>query len=108
MGLFRKTAYIASGGIVAPHSRKQRTALKTLAAVQGASPEQVRKTGGRYDFDSAVTGTPRVGSSAVRNAQFLKLVAAWKADTEKDGSEAIGAWSERHGYGALGENMPLT
>lgn len=60
MGLIRKSLYLASGGVVAPHSKKQRTALKTLAAIQGASPEEVRRTGGRYDFDSVVTGTPRV------------------------------------------------
>lgn len=111
MGLFRKAAYVASGGVVAPHSRKQRTALKTLAAVQGASPEQVRKTGGRHDFDSAVTGTPRVtsprtGAGSATNDQFLRLLAAWKADTEKDGLETIGQWSKRHGYGDLGELMP--
>ncbi len=110
MGLIRKTAYFATGGIAAPHSKKQRTALKQLAAVQGASPEQVRETGSRRDTETVLTGTPRVTSPGLRAspAQFRTLVLLWKADTEKDGRETVGAWSQRNGYGELGELMPAS
>ena len=64
MGLLRKSLYLGTGGIVAPNSRKQKKAAQTLAAIQGASPAQVRQTGGRYDFDTVITGTPQVRMSA--------------------------------------------
>jgi hypothetical protein len=51
MGLIRKSLYVASGGIVAPHSRKQRIAMQQLAALQGATPQEVRQRGGRGDVD---------------------------------------------------------
>lgn len=75
MGLIRKTLYLGTGGAVAPHSKKQRVSLQQLAALQGASPEQVRRTGGRYDFDSAVTGTPRVQTG--QSAQDRTGTAMW-------------------------------
>lgn len=51
MGLIRKSLYLASGGIVAPNSRKQRVAKQQLAALQGATPQEVRQRGGRGDYD---------------------------------------------------------
>ena len=59
-------------------ARWQRTSLKTLAALQGASPAQIRQTGGRNDYDSFLTGTP-----AVRPASPARKVtgdtAQWRA-----------------------------
>jgi hypothetical protein len=87
MGLIRKSAYLATGGAVAPHSRKQRTALKQLAALQGASPDQVRQTGGRNDYDSFLTGTPRVTAptasrpaSRARSSRPAGDAAQWRAE----------------------------
>ena len=50
MGLIRKSLYLGTGGVVAPHSRKQRVAMKQLAALQGRGEAEVRRAGGRSDF----------------------------------------------------------
>jgi len=49
MGLIRKSLFLGTGGIVAPNSKKQRAQKQVLAALQGQSPEQVRRAGGRYE-----------------------------------------------------------
>lgn len=51
MGLIRKAAYLGSGGIVAPRSRKGRQHAQVIAAMQGKSAEEIRRAGGRYDFE---------------------------------------------------------
>ena|SRR6266567_4038727 len=50
MGLIRKGLYLGTGGLVAPNSKKQRRALQMLKATQGATSEEIRRTGGRSDF----------------------------------------------------------
>jgi hypothetical protein len=50
MGLIRKSLYLGTGGVVAPNSRKQRMALKQLAALKGRSEAEIRRAGSRYDF----------------------------------------------------------
>jgi hypothetical protein len=47
MGLIRKSLFVATGGIVAPRSKKQKTALQTFAALQGAAPAEVKRKGTR-------------------------------------------------------------
>jgi len=49
MGLIRKALHVATVGAVAPNSKKQRVAKQTLVAIQGGSPSQVRRAGGRYE-----------------------------------------------------------
>jgi hypothetical protein len=51
MGLIRKSLFLGTGGLVAPNSKKQRQQKQMLAAMQGATPSEVRRAGGRYDFD---------------------------------------------------------
>jgi hypothetical protein len=48
MGLIRKSLHVATLGAVSPTSKKQRVASQTLAAIQGGTPAQVRRAGGRY------------------------------------------------------------
>jgi hypothetical protein len=47
MGLIRKSLYLGTGGVVAPNSKKQRQQKQVLAALQGATPEEVKRAGGR-------------------------------------------------------------
>jgi hypothetical protein len=57
MGLIRKSLFLASGGIVAPNSKKQRNQRQLLAAAQGKSDAEVRRAGGRYEHSlGAVLG----------------------------------------------------
>lgn len=57
MGLIRKSLFLASGGIVAPNSKKQRNQRQSLAAAQGKSDAEVRRAGGRYEHSlGAVLG----------------------------------------------------
>jgi hypothetical protein len=58
MGLIRKSLHIATAGVVAPNSKKQRVQRQILAAVQGQSPAQVRRAGGRYEHSLATVGMP--------------------------------------------------
>lgn len=51
MGLIRKSLYLGTGGLVTPHSKKQRHQKQILAAMQGAAPSEIRRAGGRYDFN---------------------------------------------------------
>jgi hypothetical protein len=53
MGLIRKSLHVATVGAVAPNSKKQRVAKRTLVAIQGGTPEQVRRAGGRYEYSLA-------------------------------------------------------
>lgn len=50
MGIIRKSPYLGTGGLVSPNSKKQRRQMQTLKAMQGATPEEIRQAGGRYDF----------------------------------------------------------
>jgi hypothetical protein len=49
MGLIRKSLYLTTGGLVAPNSRKQRVQMQQLAAMQGATDEEIRRRGSRGD-----------------------------------------------------------
>jgi hypothetical protein len=49
MGLIRKSLFLGTGGLIAPNSKKQRTAKQQLAALQGKSDAEVRRAGGRYE-----------------------------------------------------------
>jgi hypothetical protein len=60
MGLIRKALHVGTVGAVAPNSKKQRVAKQTLAAAQGASPEQVKRAGGRYEHSLASAFRPSV------------------------------------------------
>lgn len=51
MGLIRKSLYLGTSGLVAPNSKKQRQQKQILAAIQGATPAEVKRAGGRYDFN---------------------------------------------------------
>ena len=51
MGLIRKLTYVASGGVVAPRSASERRDIRMIAAMQGKSADEIRRAGGRYDFD---------------------------------------------------------
>lgn len=69
MGLIRKSLYLASAGAVAPNSKKQRRAAQTLAAVQGATPAEIRRAGGRTD--PWVTQPTSVRTDAISRAGSL-------------------------------------
>jgi hypothetical protein len=58
MGLIRKTAWLASGGIVRPTSKKEKRHAELLAAIQGKDAKTVRRAGGRYDASNLFGGTP--------------------------------------------------
>jgi len=49
MGLIRRSLHIATGGMVAPNSKKQKLIRQQLAALQGKTPEEVKRTGGRLE-----------------------------------------------------------
>ena len=58
MGLIRKSLYLGTGGVVAPNSKKHRDQMKMLAALQGAMPAEIKRAGGRYDFDGFMGQSP--------------------------------------------------
>jgi hypothetical protein len=58
MGLFRKAAWLASGGIVRPTSKEEKRHAELLAAIQGKDAKTVRRAGGRYDASNLLGGTP--------------------------------------------------
>jgi hypothetical protein len=58
VGLFRKTAWLASGGLVRPTSKAEKHHAELLAAVQGKDAATVRRAGGRYDASNLLGGTP--------------------------------------------------
>jgi hypothetical protein len=58
MGLIRKSLYLGTGGLVGPNSKKQRLQMQQLAALQGATPQEIKRRGGRYDFDGLVGLAP--------------------------------------------------
>ena len=71
MGLIRKSLFAASGGLVAPNSKKQRRQLQILAAMQGATPAEVRRAGGRgyaalFSLPSSPPRTATPAASAPR------------------------------------------
>jgi len=51
MGLIRKGLFMTTG-LVAPYSKKQKTQMQILAALQGATPEEIANTGTRSSFCS--------------------------------------------------------
>jgi hypothetical protein len=51
MGLIRKSLYLGTGGLVASNSKKQRKQKQILAAMEGATPSEIKRAGGRYDFN---------------------------------------------------------
>jgi hypothetical protein len=51
MGLIRKSLYLGTGGLVAPNSKKQRQQKQILAAMRDATPSEIKRAGGRYDFN---------------------------------------------------------
>lgn len=57
MGLFRKTAYLASAGVIAPRSRKDRRHAQTIAAIQGKSADEIKAAGksGRHDVNALMS-----------------------------------------------------
>ncbi|MDA8322601.1 MAG: SHOCT domain-containing protein [Actinomycetota bacterium] len=63
MGLIRKSLYLTTGGLVAPNSRKQRIQMQQLAALQGATDEEVRRRGGRGDV-AGILGLPPASVAA--------------------------------------------
>ena len=67
MGLIRKALFVTTVGAVAPNSKKQRAARQTLVAIQGGSPAQVRRAGGRYEHGPA---------AAIENARVARERAA--------------------------------
>jgi hypothetical protein len=67
MGLLRKALHITTVGVIAPNSTKQRVAKQTLVAIQGGSPAQVRRAGGRYEHGPA---------AAIENARVARERAA--------------------------------
>lgn len=100
VGLIRKSLYLASGGIVAPNSKKQRRQAQILAALQGRSPKEVKRAGGRYDFEGFLgqqpTAPPTAGQRIERptkkrgsddadlqariNSMFATPEARWRAE----------------------------
>lgn len=75
MGLIRKSFHVATVGAVAPNSKKQRVAKQQLAALQGKTPAQVRRAGGRYEhsvgsvFSGSSTSSPAVRAVRPRATQ---------------------------------------
>jgi hypothetical protein len=63
VGLIRKSLFLGTGGLVAPSSKKQRVQMQQLAALQGATPEEIRQRGGRNDTD----GFLGIAPASVRN-----------------------------------------
>jgi hypothetical protein len=51
IGLIRKAAFLGTGGIVAPRSKKERDQIRLIGAMQGKSATEIRRAGGRYDFE---------------------------------------------------------
>lgn len=97
MGLIRKSLYLGTGGLVAPNSKKQRQQAQILAAMQGATPKEVRRAGGRYDFDGFWGQPP--ASVARRSAERQKP----SAERQKpSGSPEVRASSEA----AIGPKPP--
>jgi hypothetical protein len=58
MGLIRKAAWLTSGGIVRPTTKKEKHHAGLLAAIQGKDAKTVRRAGGRYDASNVLPGTP--------------------------------------------------
>lgn len=70
MGLIRKSLFVATAGAVAPRSTKQRVALQTLAAIQGATPEQIERTGTRR---GGITGRAGAMPAPARQTRVGKV-----------------------------------
>lgn len=77
MGLIRKSLFLGTGGLVSPNSKKQRLQMRQLAALQGASPGEIRRAGGRYDFNGFFGQPP----ASVRRGQAVQPPAV---DTEPE------------------------
>ena len=88
MGLIRKALFVTTVGAVAPNSKKQRAARQTLVAIQGGSPAQVRRAGGRYEHGPA---------AAIENARVARERAA----------QAQAQHTPRYGYQMRGDAMRL-
>jgi len=56
-GLIRKSLILGTGGLVAPNSKKQRLQMQQLAALQSATPEEIRQRGGRNDVADCWAGS---------------------------------------------------
>jgi hypothetical protein len=50
MGLIRRSLHIATGGAIAPNSKKQRLIRQHLAELRGKTPEEVRRARGRFEY----------------------------------------------------------
>ena len=100
VGLIRKSLYLGTGGVVSPSSKKQRYAKQTLAAIQGGTPEQIRRAGGRYDFDGFLGGSsvappgPRFGPSAGKPDPDFDPRANFRAEHVPDSNEYRAAHQE--------------
>ena len=88
MGIIRKSLYLASGGLVAPNSRKQKLAMQQLAALQGATPEEVRRRGARSDYDGFF-GLPPASVTAREKAMKAEEMAARAAGPPSSSGAAM-------------------
>ena len=74
MGLIRKSLFLTTAGLVAPNSRKQRVQMQQLAALQGATDEEVRLRGGRGDA-AGFLGLPSASVAARERVRVTPLPA---------------------------------
>jgi hypothetical protein len=101
-----RRAYLGTGGIVAPHTKQERQHRQIIAAIQGATPEQVRKAGGRYDFDGVV-GLPAASApEAPAPRPDTKEAPAPRPDTKYVRAVKLRGALHRVPLAADGTNLP--
>lgn len=76
MGLIRKSLFLGTGGLVSPNSKKQRVQKQQLAALQGATPKEIRRAGGRNDIDGFLGLPPASVRTASQPARRFSPCAA--------------------------------
>jgi hypothetical protein len=107
VGLIRKSLHVASLGAVAPNSRKQRVALQQLAALQGKSPEEVRRVGGRLQHSPApVPPGPGERTEAEREAR-RSAYPLWRQADELRAAGAKDGDAARYGAYAVIPPAPV-
>jgi hypothetical protein len=96
VGLIRKSLFVATG-VVAPNSKKQRTALKTLAAVQGKSAAEIRLAGTRRAaLGASAAPASRRGGAPVDGDSFDIFRKEFKARVDADNRRAVESRQAEH------------
>lgn len=120
MGIIRKSLYLETGGLVSPNSKKQRHQMQILQAMQGATPDEIRRAGGRYDFRGFIGATEPTSAERQRKAEegsavrrsappevIVGVITEVRFPAKKSTTLVAQSGNRREGWLTLNSRLPL-